>query len=125
VGPLVDPQRARRRVEHRQAGDLLDRADRGGGADRDPLQDPLGPRRSHRDEHRADPVECRGQVARVIQTRAADVQPTRFAEGAAGLAWVTNQGGDRIAARECAADDLAADAAGGADHRGGHRFSFR
>jgi hypothetical protein len=41
------------------------------------------------------------------------VQPAGFAEGAAGLAGVANQRGDRIAAREQAADDLAADAAGG------------
>src|SRR5262249_23493683 len=33
--------------------------------------------------------------------------------------------GDRIAAREHAADNLAADAAGGADHCGGHRVPFR
>src|SRR5262249_47876888 len=38
---------------------------------------------------------------------------------------VANERGDHIAAREHAADDLAADAAGGADHRRGHRVSFR
>jgi len=53
------------------------------------------------------------------------VQPGGFAEGAAGFAGVANKRGDRLAAREYAADDLAADAAGGADHCGGHRFSFR
>jgi hypothetical protein len=53
------------------------------------------------------------------------VQPAGFAEGAAGFAGVANERGDRIAAREYAADDLAADAAGGADHCGGHRVSFR
>jgi hypothetical protein len=40
------------------------------------------------------------------------VQPVRFAEGAAGFAGVANERGDCIAAREYAADDLAADAAG-------------
>ena len=43
----------------------------------------------------------------------------------AGFAGVANERGDRITAREYAADDLAADAAGGADHCGGHRVSFR
>jgi hypothetical protein len=38
---------------------------------------------------------------------------------------VADERGDRIAAREYAVDDLAADAAGGADHCGGHRVSFR
>jgi hypothetical protein len=38
---------------------------------------------------------------------------------------VADQRGDRGAAREQAADDLAADAAGGADHCGAHRVSFR
>jgi hypothetical protein len=52
------------------------------------------------------------------------VQPVGFAEGAAGLVRIANERGDRIAACEHAADDLAADAAGGADHRGGHRVSF-
>jgi hypothetical protein len=49
--------------------------------------------------------------------------PVGFAKGAAGFAGVANERGDRIAAREYAADDLAADAAGGADHCGGHRGS--
>jgi hypothetical protein len=53
------------------------------------------------------------------------VQPAGFAEDAAGFAGVANERGDRIAAGEYAADDLAADAAGGADHCGGHRVSFR
>jgi hypothetical protein len=53
------------------------------------------------------------------------VQPAGFAEGAAGFARVANNRGDRLAAREYAADDLSADAAGGADHCGGHRVSFR
>jgi hypothetical protein len=53
------------------------------------------------------------------------VQPAGFAEGAAGFAGVADERGDRIAAREYAADDLAADAAGSADHCGGHRVSFR
>ena len=44
------------------------------------------------------------------------MQPAGFAEGAAGFAGVADERGDRIAAREYAADDLAADAAGGADH---------
>jgi len=57
--------------------------------------------------------------------RGTDAQPAGFAEGAAGFAGVANERGDRIAAREYAADDLAADAAGGADHCGGHRVSFR
>jgi hypothetical protein len=47
--------------------------------------------------------------------------PPGSAEGAAGFARVTDQRGDRIAAREYAGDDLAADAPGGADHGGGHR----
>jgi hypothetical protein len=53
------------------------------------------------------------------------VQPAWFAEGAAGLAGVADERGDRITAREYAANGLAADAAGGADHCGGHRVSFR
>jgi hypothetical protein len=53
------------------------------------------------------------------------VQPVGFAEGAAGLGGVADERGDRIAAREDATDDLAADATGGADHCGGHRISFR
>jgi len=36
-----------------------------------------------------------------------------------------NQYRNRVAALEEAADDLAADVAGGADHCGGHRVSFR
>jgi hypothetical protein len=52
------------------------------------------------------------------------VQPAGFAEGAAGFAGVANQRGDRIAAREQAADDLTAGAAGNANHCGGHRVSF-
>src|SRR5262250_2007493 len=35
VGSLVDPEGLRRGVEHRQAGDLLDRRDPGGNVDRD------------------------------------------------------------------------------------------
>ena len=66
-----------------------------------------------------------GEVARVIQAGGTDVQPAGFAEGAAGFAGVADEHGDRIAAHEYAADDLAADAAGGADHCGGHRVSFR
>jgi hypothetical protein len=53
------------------------------------------------------------------------VQPAGFAEGVAGLAGVADERSDRIAAREQAADDLAADATGGADHRAAHRVSFR
>jgi hypothetical protein len=53
------------------------------------------------------------------------VQPAGFAEGAAGLARVANKRSDRIAVREYATDDLAADPAGGADHRGGHRVPFQ
>jgi hypothetical protein len=53
------------------------------------------------------------------------VQPAGFAEGAARFAGVANERGDRLAAREYAANDLAADAAGGADHCGGHRASFQ
>jgi hypothetical protein len=68
---------------------------------------------------------CLGEVARVVQARGTDVQPVGFAEGAAGFVGVANERGDRIAAREYAADDLAADAARGADHCGGHRVSFR
>ena len=67
----------------------------------------------------------RGKVARVVQARGTDVQPAGVAEDAAGLAGVANERGDRIAAPEHAADDLAADTAGGADHCGGHRVSFR
>jgi hypothetical protein len=51
------------------------------------------------------------------------VQRARFAEGAAGFAGVADERGDRIAAREYAADDLAADPASGADHCSGHRLS--
>jgi hypothetical protein len=53
------------------------------------------------------------------------VQPVEFAEGAAGFDGVANERGDRLAAREYAADDLAADAAGGADHCGGHGVILR
>jgi hypothetical protein len=49
------------------------------------------------------------------------VQSVRFPEGAAGFVGIADERGDRIAAREYAADDLAADAAGGADHGSGHR----
>ena len=38
------------------------------------------------------------------------MQPAGFAEGAAGFAGVADERGDRIAAREYAADDRAADA---------------
>jgi hypothetical protein len=38
---------------------------------------------------------------------------------------VANERRDRVAAREYAADDLAAGAAGGVDHCDGHHFSFR
>jgi hypothetical protein len=51
--------------------------------------------------------------------------PPGSPKGAAGLAGVANKRGDGLAAREHAADDLAADAAGGADHRGGDRVSSR
>lgn len=44
------------------------------------------------------------------------MQPAGFAEGAAGFAGVANERGDRTAARQYATDDLAADAAGGADY---------
>jgi hypothetical protein len=53
------------------------------------------------------------------------VQPAWFAEGAAGFVGVADERGDRIATREYAADDLTANTAGGADHCGGHRVSFR
>ena len=53
------------------------------------------------------------------------MQPAAFAEGPAGLAGVADERGNRIAAREQAADDLAADTAGGADHCGAHRLSLR
>jgi hypothetical protein len=53
------------------------------------------------------------------------VQAAGFAEGTPGLGGVADERGDRIAAREYPADDLAADAAGGADHCGAHRVSFR
>ena len=69
------------------------------------------------------PVQCLSKVARVVQARGTDAQPAGLAEDAAGFAGVANERGDRIAAREYAADDLAADAAGGADHCGGHRVS--
>jgi hypothetical protein len=49
------------------------------------------------------------------------VQPDGFAEGAAGFAGVADERGDRIAARQDAADDQAADMTGSADHCGGHR----
>jgi hypothetical protein len=62
---------------------------------------------------------------RIVQARGTDVQPVGFAERVAGFVGVANERGDRIAAREEAADDLAADAAGGADHCGCHRVSFR
>jgi hypothetical protein len=52
------------------------------------------------------------------------VQPAGVAEGTAGFARVADERGDCIAAREQAADDLAADAAGGADHSGAHRVSL-
>jgi hypothetical protein len=51
------------------------------------------------------------------------VQPVAFAEGAAGFAGIANERGHRFAAREYAADDLAADATGGANHCGGHDVS--
>ena len=57
----------------------------------------------------------------VVEARGTDVQPAGFAEGAAGFAGVANKRGDRVAAREQAVDDLAADPAGGAGHRGAHR----
>jgi hypothetical protein len=56
--------------------------------------------------------------------RGTDVQPAGFAERTAGFARVADECRDRIAAGEQAADDLAADAAGGTDHCGGHRASF-
>jgi uncharacterized protein (DUF2252 family) len=85
------------------------------------LQDALDPDGSRRDEHRADPVKCLGKIAWVGKARGTDVQAAGVGEGTAGFARVANERGDRIAAGEYAADDLAADAAGGADHRGGHR----
>ena len=57
-------------------------------------------------------------------TAQADVQPVGFAEGAAPLPW-SRTSGDRIPARGQASDDLATDAAGGADPRSGHRVSSR
>jgi hypothetical protein len=125
VGSLVDPQGVRRGIEHRQAGDLLDRGDPGGGVDRDPLQDALGPDRSDRDEHCADPVKRLGEVGRIVQAGGTDVQPARVAEGAVGFAGVADKRGDLIAAHEQAAHDLAADVARSADHCGGHRVSSR
>jgi hypothetical protein len=50
-----------------------------------------------------------------------DVQPTLFAEGVAGFAGVANQCGNRLTAREYAANDLAADTSRSADDCGGHR----
>jgi hypothetical protein len=47
-----------------------------------------------------------------------DVQPAGLAEGAAGFAGVADERHIRIAVRQDAADDLAADATGGADHCG-------
>jgi hypothetical protein len=76
---------------------------------------------THRNEYPADPVECLREVARVGQARGTDVQSVRFPEGAAGFVGIADERGDRIAAREYAADDLAADAAGGADNGSGHR----
>ena len=72
-----------------------------------------------------DPVKCFGKVAGVVQARGTDVQSVGFAEGAAGFVGVANERGDRVATHEEAADDLAADAAGGAEHGGGHRVSLR
>ena len=83
----------------------------------------LGSDRSHRDEHRADSVTRLGKVAWVVQAGGADVPPAEFAEDAAGLAWVTSKRDDHTAAREYTADELAAAAAGGADHCGGHRVA--
>src|SRR5262249_36584022 len=80
--------------------------------------------RSHRDEHRADPVEGAGEVAGVVEARGTDVQARGCTQELAGLLWVANERSDLIAAREQAADDLAADAAGGADHRSRHRVSI-
>ena len=65
------------------------------------------------------------QGPRVVQAGGTDVEPIEFAERAAGFVRVANERRDRISAREQAADDLAPDATGGADHRGGHRVSFR
>ena len=48
-------------------------------------------------------------------------KPVRLAERLTGLLGVANERNNRIAAREHAADDLAADAAGGPDHCGAHR----
>ena len=103
------------------AGSALPDRRRARGVDRDSLQDALGPDRSHRDEHQTDPVKCLGEVVRIVQARSTDMQPVGFAEGATRFIGVANERGDRIAAREKAADDLAADVAGGADHCGGHR----
>jgi hypothetical protein len=66
-------------------------------------------------------VRSRGSSRRVGPMRS----PPGFAEGAAGFAGVTDERGDRITAREHAADDLTADTAGRADHSGGHRASLR
>src|SRR5215475_7528535 len=52
------------------------------------------------------------------------MQPAGLAEDAARFARVANERSDRIAAREHAADDFAADAAGGADNCSGHRAPF-
>jgi hypothetical protein len=45
------------------------------------------------------PPQCLGKVARVVQAGGTDAQPAGFAEGAAGLAGVAYERGDRIAAR--------------------------
>ena len=66
-------------------------------------------------------VRSRGSSRRVGRM----CSPPRLPKGPAGLAGVADQRGDRIAAREQAADNLAADTTGGADHRGAHRVSLR
>src|ERR1700733_8612714 len=53
------------------------------------------------------------------------MQAAGFAEGTASFPGVTNQCGDRLAVREYAADDLAANATSGADYCGGHGLSLR
>ena len=53
------------------------------------------------------------------------MQPAGFAKCAAGLARVADERSHCIAAGEEAADDLAADAAGGAYDSRCHRVSFR
>jgi hypothetical protein len=53
--------------------------------DRDPLQGALDPDGSPGENHPADPINCLGTGARVIQAHETEVQPVGFAEDAAGL----------------------------------------